>query len=242
MTADGALAPALILFGAPGSGKGTQAKSMRAFLDVPHISTGDMLREHIRKEDALGNQIQDLIDAGKLVPDELANRMVEERLRKGDCQRGVILDGYPRTLNQSEALMSLMQAYGLRPIVVYLKVDYEVIVTRLSGRRQCSVCGSLYSLATNPPKVAGICDLEGAALVTREDDRPEVVRARLKEYEKQTQPILEALRKTGVPVFEIDGTHASPVQISRQVFNDLDSMGMLRAAASASRRQGINAS
>jgi adenylate kinase len=195
--------PALILFGSPGSGKGTQAKLLKAYLDIPHISTGDMLRTHIGLKDEIGEKAESLIKAGKLVPDELVNQLVEVRLAQPNARNGIILDGYPRTLNQARVLLDLLERSRFRPAVIHLVVDYDKIVARLSGRRQCPVCGTLYSLATNPPRVAGICDLEGAALVTREDDRESVIRQRLLEYDRQTVPLLDFFREAGVPMFEI---------------------------------------
>jgi adenylate kinase len=221
------LVPAIILFGSPGSGKGTQAKLLRNCINGPHISTGDMLRAHIEADDEVGRESERLLKAGKLVPDEWVNELVEQRIAQPDCRTGVILDGYPRTLNQARVLMDLLARSGFRPAVVHLVVDYEKIVARLSGRRQCPVCGTLYSLKTNPPKVPGICDLDGAALVTREDDREPVIRQRLSEYESLTRPLLEYFRNAGVPMFEINGAEATPEKISQQVCGLLQSSGMM---------------
>ncbi len=221
---------AVILFGSPGSGKGTQAKLLRQCLKGPHISTGDMLRSHIGLGDDIGNQAGQLIKAGKLVPDSLVNELVKQRLGAPDARQGVILDGYPRTVNQAGVLLQLLKTTGFRPVVVHLVVDYEKIVARLSGRRQCPVCGTLYSLATNPPKVSGICDLDGAALVTREDDRESVIRQRLFEYDKQTVPILNYFREAGVPTIEIGAGSATPDQIAREIFGSLERAGMLDCA------------
>lgn len=223
--------PAVVLFGSPGSGKGTQAKLLHTCLKGPHISTGDMLRTHIEADDAIGRETEGLLKAGKLVPDELVNRLLEERLRQTDCRSGIILDGYPRTLNQAQLLLEFAQRYRLSPAVVHLFVDYEKIVARLSGRRQCPVCGTLYSLKTNPPKIEGICDLDGAALVTREDDREPVIRERLREYESQTRPILDFFRRAGVPMFEIDGS-GNPGEITEQICGLLRSAGLIPAAQS----------
>ena len=196
---------AVILFGSPGSGKGTQAKLLKKYLNAPHISTGDMLRMHIGQRDEIGRQAQALIKAGKLVPNELVNQLVEQRLAEPDASNGIILDGYPRTLNQAGVLLELLKKEGFGVAVLHLMVDYEKIVARLSGRRQCPHCGTLYSLTTNPPRVAGICDLDGAALVTRDDDQEAVIRERLLEYDRQTVPILNFMRQSGVPLFEIEG-------------------------------------
>jgi adenylate kinase len=222
------LAPAIILFGSPGSGKGTQAKLLRRCITGPHISTGDMLRTHIGTGDEIGERAEALIRAGKLVPDELVNQLVERRLKDRDCDSGVILDGYPRTINQAGVLLKMLGPHALRPAVVHLVVDYDRIVARLSGRRQCPVCGTLYSLKTNPPKIAGICDLDGAKLVTREDDRESVIRERLREYDLQTVPILNYFREAGVPMLEIGGAGATPEQIVERICEALAGSGLVQ--------------
>jgi adenylate kinase len=222
-----ALAPAIILFGSPGSGKGTQARLLQSCLQGPHISTGDMLRGHIELGDEIGRESERLIKSGRLVPDELVNRLVEERIQAEDCRGGIILDGYPRTTNQAGVLLRFLKAYRFCPAVVYLMVDYEKIVARLSGRRQCPVCGTLYSLKTNPPKIAGICDLDGTVLVTREDDRESVIRQRLEQYELQTRPLLEYFRETSVPMFEIAGAEATPAEIAGKIRGSLASAGIV---------------
>ncbi len=221
----------MILFGSPGSGKGTQAKLLRHCLNGPHISTGDMLRSHIDGKDGLGQQVVTLMKSGKLVPDELVNEFVERRIAEPDCRSGMILDGYPRTLNQAGVLLEMMARYKFRAAVVHLRVDSDKIVARLSGRRQCPVCGTLYSLKTNPPKIAGICDLDGATLITREDDRESVIRERLHEYESQTRPLLNYFQQAGVPMFEINGAGGSPEQIMRNICDSLVSSGLIGPAA-----------
>jgi adenylate kinase len=209
---------AVILFGPPGSGKGTQARLLRErCVKGPHISTGDMLRKHIEAEDEIGREVHALMKSGRLVSDELVNRLVELRIQEPDCRQGFILDGYPRTVNQATALRCLLTCDGFVPIVVHLLVDHDKVVARLSGRRQCPVCGTLYSLATNPPRVPGICDLDGAALVTREDDRESVIRERLTQYARETRPILDNFRQAGVKMFEIQGGDATPEEISRTI-------------------------
>lgn len=219
-----------MLFGSPGSGKGTQAKLLRKCLKAPHISTGDMLREHIEAADAIGRETEGLLKSGKLVPDEFVNDLLEKRLAELDCRSGVILDGYPRTLKQAGVLLEFMPRFGLRPGVVHLIVDREKIVARLSGRRQCPVCGTLYNLNTNPPKVDEVCDLDGATLVTREDDRESVIRQRLQEYESQTRPILDYFREAGVPMFEIAGI-GDPQQIAKGICDALKSAGLIQASS-----------
>jgi len=226
------LAPAIILFGSPGSGKGTQAKLLRRCLNAPHISTGDMLRAHISAGDDVGRQSQQLLRAGRLVSDELVNELVRERLLEPDGRSGILLDGYPRTLNQAKALLDLAAEDGFRPIVVHLGVDYAKTVARLSGRRQCPVCGTLYSLKTNPPKVEGVCDLDGTALITREDDRETVIQERLREYDSLTLPILKFFREAGVTAIEVNAGEASPEEIRQQICQGLAEAGVAGAMES----------
>jgi len=226
------LAPAIILFGSPGSGKGTQAKLLRRCLNAPHISTGDMLRAHISAGDDVGRQSQQLLRAGRLVSNELVNELVRERLLEPDGRSGILLDGYPRTLNQAKALLDLAAEDGFRPIVVHLGVDYAKTVARLSGRRQCPVCGTLYSLKTNPPKVEGVCDLDGTALITREDDREKVIQERLREYDSLTLPILKFFREAGVPAIEVNAGEASPEEIRQQICQGLAEAGVAGAMES----------
>lgn len=207
----------LILFGPPGSGKGTQAKFLRQSLGIAHISTGDMLRERLASGDALGQEVANLMQSGGLVPDALVNRMVEERIEKPDAQQGFILDGFPRTVDQARILGGLLASKGIAPLVVHLKVDYNVIIARLSGRRQCPTCGALYSVTSNAPTVSEVCDYDGSKLVVREDDRPEVVGERLRAYERQTEPVLEFLKGAGYAFYEVDGADASPQAIARRI-------------------------
>jgi adenylate kinase len=205
----------LIMFGAPGSGKGTQAKLLSEALGVPHISTGDMLRERIARKDALGLQVEGILQAGGLVSDEIVNRLVAERIEQPDCAAGFILDGYPRTVNQAKVLTGICIARAIAPLVVYLKVDYNVIVARLAGRRLCPVCGTVYNLSREALKV---CKNDGSKLMIREDDREEVVRERLKAYETQTRPVLEFFRQAGYPCWEIEGNAGGgPPAIARRI-------------------------
>lgn len=185
------------------------------------------MRSHIQVGDRIGRESERLIKSGRLVPDEMVNELIEERLQTSDCRSGIILDGYPRTTNQAEVLLRFLSVYGFRPAVVHLMVDYERIVARLSGRRQCPVCGTLYSLKTNPPKNPGFCDLDGSPLVTREDDRESVIRERLEQYELQTRPLLEFFRETSVPMIEIDAADATPNVISTKILGELSAAGIV---------------
>lgn len=207
----------LILFGPPGSGKGTQAKLLSKALGVAHISTGDMLRAHLGANDELGREIRNVMESGGLVSDELVNRMVEERIEEPDCRAGFILDGFPRTVNQVRLLNDLLAAKGLKPLVVHLKVDYNVVIARIAGRRQCPSCGTLYSVASNAPTVSEVCDYDGSKLIVREDDREEVVRERMRAYESQTAPVLDCLKQAGYTALEVNGEEGSPQVIARRV-------------------------
>ena len=195
----------LILFGAPGSGKGTQAKLLRQALALPHISTGDMLRERVRHGDELGLQVSRILQSGGLVPDETVNKLVEERINQPDCAKGFILDGYPRTVAQAKLLTRLLEPLGMSVALVYLKVAYNVIIARIAGRRQCPACGALYGLSANAATPPEVCGHDGWQLVIRDDDREEVVKERLKAYNHQTAPVLEYLRKAGVACWDVDG-------------------------------------
>lgn len=210
-------ARALILFGPPGSGKGTQAKLLTECLAVPHIATGDMLRERIQRADDLGLLIKRLIDGGDLVSDDLINRMVEDRLVLPDCAQGFILDGYPRTLSQAETMCDALRRRGAGWFVVYLKVDYNVIIGRLAGRRYCPSCGAVFNVHSNPPKSAGVCDACQAPLQIRDDDRESVIRRRLEAYEAQTRPLLEYFSRDGRSFVELDGASEAPPVIAQRI-------------------------
>ena len=216
----------LILFGAPGSGKGTQAKLLKQSLGLPHISTGDMLRERVARRDELGLQVESILQAGVLVPDETVNALVADRIEQPDCLPGFILDGYPRTVSQAEILTEVLRSRGIATVVVYLKVDYNVIVARLAGRRLCPVCGALYSLSPNARTVSEVCDYDGSKLVVREDDRPEVVTERLKAYDRQTSPVLEYFRTAGFECWDLDGAGmGGPLAIAKRIESMLQEKG-----------------
>jgi adenylate kinase len=176
-----------------------------------------MLREHIAAGDALGLEVTAVMQSGGLVPDETVNRMVAERIEEPDCAKGFILDGFPRTVNQARLLSGLLSAKGLRPAVVHLNVDYNVIVARIAGRRQCPTCGALYGLTSNAPEVSTVCDYDGSKLLVRNDDRPEVVEERLRAYDSQTAPVLEYLQKQGYRFWKVDGAEGSPQAIARRI-------------------------
>jgi adenylate kinase len=187
------------------------------WLGIPQISTGDILREHIRKGDSIGLEIAALLRAGSLVSDELANCLVRERIVAPDCKGGFILDGYPRTTGQAEEMMRLLAKAEVGEVVIHLVVDYNIIISRITGRRACPLCGTLYNAVSHPPKVEGKCDLDGMELVIREDDREDVVRERLAQYERQTQPLIEFFRAGGHRLYQVDASTGSPEEVFRQV-------------------------
>lgn len=205
---------AIVLFGSPGSGKGTQAKFLQECLRVPHVSTGDMLRA---RGAAVGSTVLATIQSGALVSDEIVNRIVEERLSHEDARAGFILDGYPRTRAQADHLCRWFDERHVRELVIHLIVDYNVIITRLTSRRQCPRCGTVYNTVSNPPRVDGLCDLDGQQLVIRDDDRESVIRERLEAYERQTRPVLEYFRSAGRPVCEVDAGDGSPDQVFQKI-------------------------
>lgn len=189
----------LIFFGPPGAGKGTQAKRLVSDLGVPHLSTGDILREAVRQGTPLGQQAKPLMEAGKLVPDDLVIGLVEERLTQPDAQKGFILDGFPRTIPQAEALEAALSKAGRRvDHVISLEVPNEELVERLSGRRSCPKDGSVYHVVSSPPRKEGYCDACGTGLIQRADDQEDKVRNRLRVYEDQTSPLKAWYQKRGL--------------------------------------------
>jgi adenylate kinase len=190
---------ALIFLGPPGAGKGTQAKRIAERHRMPHLSTGDMLRDAVERGTELGRLVQPIMERGDLVPDDLVMGMVEERLGRPDCAGGFIFDGFPRTLPQAEALEAILKRHGFgKPLVVYFDVDQDTLLRRLAGRWTCSVGGEIYNVHDAPPKIPGVCDLDGGKLIQRPDDRPEVVKERLRTYEQQTRPLVDYYRRLGV--------------------------------------------
>ncbi|NTV89473.1 MAG: adenylate kinase [Clostridiales bacterium] len=188
----------LVLLGAPGAGKGTQAVRLSKGYNIPQISTGDIFRYNIKNGTPLGKLAKEYIDKGGLVPDEVTIKIVKERLHQEDCKNGFILDGFPRTIPQAESLDMVLKEMG-EALDYALNVDVadEVIVTRLSGRRVCQECGKIYHTITEPPKSEGICDLDGAAIIQRDDDKEETIRRRLQIYHNQTEPLIEFYGKQG---------------------------------------------
>lgn len=195
----------VILLGPPGSGKGTQAEKIADEFNVCHISTGDILRESISEKTELGMIAKSYIDKGELVPDDVVVRIIENRLKMSDCSDGFLLDGFPRTLAQAEALEKILQRLGVKlDGVIMLNVKGEELLKRLINRRTCKVCNKIHHLIFNPPKKEGYCDQCGGELYQRDDDREETVKNRLNVYMMQTEPLIEFYRKKGL-LFEVDG-------------------------------------
>src|SRR5262245_27940015 len=186
----------IILLGAPGAGKGTQAKLLAAHYGIPHISTGDILRDNVARGTELGRKAKAVMERGELVSDDLVNGMVAERLARLDCERGFVLDGFPRTVAQAEWLDGeLCRRQGRAPIVISVGVRYNQLLQRLTGRRTCPVDGKIYNIHFQPPKNEGVCDLCGTQLIQRVDDTEAVISERLRSYERQTVPLVEYYRR-----------------------------------------------
>lgn len=188
----------IILLGAPGAGKGTQAKKIASSFAIPQISTGDMLREAVKNGTAMGLKAKGFMDAGGLVPDEVVIGIVRDRLKAKDCDQGFILDGFPRTIPQAQALDRVVKELGKEiRVVLSLEVDEKELLERLTGRRTCTACGAMYHVRFNPPKSDGKCDKCRTALIQRDDDKEETIKARLVNYKKSTEPLLDYYKGTG---------------------------------------------
>ena len=198
----------IIMLGAPGAGKGTQAKRIAEKYGIPHISTGDIFRANIKEGTELGMKAKEFMDQGLLVPDEVTIGMLLDRIKKEDCVNGYVLDGFPRIIPQAESLTKALEEMGQKiDYAVDVDVPDENIVSRMSGRRACITCGATYHVQFAPPKAEGICDKCGAELVLRDDDKPETVQKRLAVYHEQTQPLIDYYRRAGVLV-SVDGTQS----------------------------------
>ena len=207
------------MLGAPGAGKGTQAQRIAEACGIPHISTGDIFRANIKAGTELGKKAKEYMDRGALVPDEVTIGMLLDRIHEKDCEKGYILDGFPRTIPQAENLSKALAEEGTRvDAAIDIEVPDENIVKRMGGRRACPKCGATYQVQFNPPKKEGICDVCGSSLVVREDDRPETVKNRLSVYHEQTEPLIAYYRKAGV-LKTVDGTKDMD-----QVFEDIQAL------------------
>ncbi|MDM7203042.1 MAG: adenylate kinase [Thermodesulfobacteriaceae bacterium] len=211
----------IVFLGPPGAGKGTQAKILIDRYGIPQISTGDMLREHRAKGTPLGKKAQEYMDKGQLVPDEIILGMVKERLSQSDCEKGFILDGFPRNVAQAEALDALLSELNKKlDFALALIVPDELLVERLTGRRTCKSCGMMYHIKYKPPKVDGKCDVCGGELYQRPDDNEETVRNRLKVYHESTAPLIDYYKNKGI-LREIDGSK-SIEEITAQLISILE--------------------
>jgi adenylate kinase len=218
----------VILMGSPGAGKGTQAKRINSRYGIPQISTGDILRDNVARGTELGKKADPLMRDGKLVPDDLMLPMVENRLNQPDCDRGFVLDGFPRTIGQAEWLEAYLERRKfsgrvVAPVVINIKVGYNQLLQRLTGRRACPVDGAIYNIFFQPPKSEGACDLCGAPLVQRKDDREEVISKRLQEYEARTLPLVDHYRRRG-HLYEVDGERCLE-QVTAETFAAIESSG-----------------
>ena len=196
----------IIMLGAPGAGKGTQAKQIADKFSIPHISTGDIFRANIKEGTELGKKAKGYMDAGELVPDELVCDLVVDRIQKEDCANGFILDGFPRTIPQAEALTEALNVIGQKmDYAIDIEVNDAQIVERMGGRRACLGCGATYHIINIPPKKEGICDRCGSEIILRDDDKPETVQNRLNVYHEQTQPLIDYYKNEGI-LSSVDGT------------------------------------
>ncbi len=210
----------IVMLGAPGAGKGTQAVNIAKEFGIPHISTGDIFRANIKNETELGMKAKSYMDKGALVPDDITIGMLLDRIVDNDCRNGFVLDGFPRTIPQAESLKAALSIQDARiDHAIDIEVPDEVITKRMGGRRSCPKCGGTYHIVFNPPKTEGICDNCGTELVQRADDKPETVAERLRTYHEQTQPLIDFYRQEGV-LTEVDGTK-KPDEVLRSILEAL---------------------
>jgi adenylate kinase len=196
----------IVLLGPPGAGKGTQAQIISEKLGLPHISSGDIFRENLKKQTELGKLAKGYMDRGELVPDDVTIAMIRDRLSRTDAQTGALLDGFPRTPAQADALSQMLESFnGIVNAVPYIKVDEDVLIERLTGRWTCRAEGHIFHEKYNPPKTPGVCDFDGSELYQREDDKAETVKRRIRVYMEQTSPLIEYYRDRG-RLLEVDGT------------------------------------
>jgi adenylate kinase len=215
-------AGAIILFGPPGAGKGTQAEKIAERYGVSKISTGDMIREEIRSGSDLGKDVKAKLAAGQLIDDATVNRLVEARLQSEDCEKGFLLDGYPRTAPQARALAEVLERMGCGLLVIEVRVGYNEVVKRIIGRRLCPRCGAIYNVHSQPPKTPEVCDICGHhPLGIRSDDREEVVKERWRLYEEETLPVFEVLRQAGRTIHQVDGA-SSTEEVAERIFGILE--------------------
>ncbi|HEY8463910.1 MAG TPA: adenylate kinase [Bacillota bacterium] len=211
----------LILLGPPGAGKGTQAEFLVEKYQIPHISTGDIFRAAIKEATPLGVKARSYLDAGKLVPDEVVIGIIEARLLKDDCQKGFLLDGFPRTIAQATSLAAFLDSQRKKlTAVINIQVDFEILMARLTGRRICRNCAAVYHIVTKREKVAGVCDQCGGEVYQRSDDSPETVGKRIKIYQEQTAPLIDYYQHQGL-LLTFDGT--TPIaELADQIFRAVE--------------------
>jgi len=216
----------LIIFGPPGAGKGTYTSRLSALLKIAGIATGDIFREEIKQNTALGKRVAPFVNTGELVPDDIVIGVLEKRVKEPNSKKGFILDGYPRTIQQAQALGKLAKIDA----VIRIIVPEWIIIERLSNRRICSNCGEVYNLRYLKPKVEGVCDKCGGKLYQREDDKPKVIKERLKVYEKQTQPLIEYYKRK-IPLLEVENTEidAPPEITVEKIMNELKKANIIES-------------
>ena len=217
----------VVFLGPPGAGKGTQSVAVAQRMGVPHLATGDMLRDELERNTERGRQARPILEAGDLVPDGLVNTMIAERLAQQDCAAGWVLDGFPRTVAQARAVDQMFGGNDQGPIVIHMLVEYSKLIERLTGRRTCPRCGRIYNVLLHPPEREGFCDQDGTALVQRPDDQEDVIRERLSAYEALTRPLVDFYRAR-TSFFEVDA-NSDRATVSDALFRILERTGCVGA-------------